>query len=219
MNRLGPYRGVRGIGRRPGAGRRQCVAVLVLVAAVLSLAGCSSDDRDAAADGGGSTQQAQDLPDLTDCPAPTGEPATGDPILPQLNLPCLDGEGGTLTLSEAPGVPLVLNLWATWCTSCRDELALFSQLYLASDREQLLVAGVVTRDGPGLAAEFVIDLGIEFPSGLDENGDLYVAQGMRGLPGTFFVNADGIIAHAELAPITSYEDLVALVQEHLGVSV
>ena len=114
-------------------------------------------------------------------------------------------------------MPLVLNLWATWCTSCRDELPLFSQLYGATDRAELLVAGVVTRDDAGLAAEFVTDLGIDFPSGLDENGDLYVDQGLRGLPGTFFVNADGSIAHAELAPITSYEDLLALLQEHLGV--
>jgi thiol-disulfide isomerase/thioredoxin len=131
----------------------------------------------------------------------------------------LDEGGGQLTLGEAPGVPMVLNLWATWCTACRDELPLFSQLDGASDREQLLVAGVVTRDSPGLAAEFAVDLGIDFPSGLDENGDLYVDQGLRGLPGTFFVDAGGSIVHAELAPITSYEDLVALVQEHLGVTV
>ncbi|MBA3798960.1 MAG: TlpA family protein disulfide reductase [Actinomycetota bacterium] len=196
--------------------RRRCLASSVVLA-VVALAGCTSGDG--RTDGAGSSPAAQALPDLTDCPAPTGAPATGEQTLPVLSLPCLDGEGGALTLGEAPGVPLVLNLWATWCTSCRDELPLFSQLYGATDRAELLVAGVVTRDGAGLAAEFVTDLGIDFPSGLDENGDLYVDQGLRGLPGTFFVNADGSIAHAELAPITSYEDLLALLQEHLGVSV
>ncbi len=197
--------------------RRRRRIVLVLVAAVVALAGCTSDSG--SAQSAGSAAEAANLPDLADCPAPRGMPATGEQTLPELSLPCLDSGGGELTLGEAPGVPLVVNLWATWCTSCRDELALFSQLYAATDREQLLVVGVVTRDGPGLAAEFVIDLGIEFPSGIDENGDLYVAKGLRGLPGTFFVNADGSIAHAELAPITSYGDLVGLVQEHLGVTV
>ncbi len=192
------------------------VLVLGLLTAALVLAGCSSSDGGA----GGATppEESQTLPDLTDCPAPTGQPATGEQTLPEMRLPCLDGGGGELALGEAPGVPLVLNLWATWCTSCRDELPLLSQLYAATDRGQLLVAGVVTRDGPSLAAEFVGDLDIQFPSGLDEQGDLYNDLGLRGLPGTFFVNADGSIAHAELAPITSYEDLVALVQEHLGLS-
>lgn len=189
--------------------------VMGLLTAVLALAGCTSSDADPG--NGGSTGTAQDLPNLTDCPEPTGQPATGEQTLPELSLPCLDGDGGQLTLGQAPGVPLVVNLWATWCTSCRDELPLLSQLYAATDRGQLLVARVVTRDGAGLAAEFVVDLAIDFPSGLDENGDLYAELGLRGLPGTFFVNADGSIAHAELAPITSYDDLVALTQDHLGV--
>lgn len=194
------------------------VILLLLVAALGGLTGCTAVRS---ADGDDPSEQAPavQLPDLADCPAPTGNPATGEQALPELSLPCMDEGGGQLTLGEAPGVPMVLNLWATWCTACRDELPLFSQLYGASDREQLLVAGVVTRDGARLAAEFAVDLGIDFPSGLDENGDLYVDQGLRGLPGTFFVDADGSIVHAELAPITSYEDLVALVREHLGVTV
>ncbi len=190
--------------------------MLVVLTAALALAGCTSNDDGASS--AESSEGAQDLPDLTDCPDPGGHPATGEQTLPEMRLPCLDGGGGELALGEAPGVPLVLNLWATWCTPCRDELPLFSQLYSATDRGELLVAGVVTRDGPSLAAEFVGDLEIQFPSGLDEHGDLYTELGLRGLPGTFFVNADGSIAHAELAPITSYEDLVALVQEHLGLS-
>lgn len=189
----------------------------VLVAAILALAACTSDSG--SGEGGGSSAEGADLPDLTDCPSATGDPAIGDQTLPELSLPCLDAGGGELTLGAAPGVPLMVNLWATWCGPCRAELPLFSQLYAATDRDQLLVVGVVTRDGPGLAAEFMLDLGIEFPSGLDDSGDLYVAEGLRGLPGTFFVNADGSIAHSELAPITSYEDLVALVEQHLGVTV
>jgi len=203
-------------GRRgtPRRRLRHRALAAVLLAAALALASCT--DR-GSGQGGGSSSEEMALPDLTNCPPATGQPAAGDNTLPELTLPCLDESGGELTLGEAPGVPLVVNLWATWCGPCRDELPLFSQLYAATDREQLLVVGVVTRDSPSLAAEFVVDLEIEFPSGVDENGDLYAAKGLRGLPGTFFVNADGSIAHAELAPITSYDDLVALVQEHVGV--
>jgi len=196
--------------------RRVRGGLLILLLAVLVLSGCAAED--AGADDRGSTAAAEKLPDLTDCPAPTGQPGGGE-TLTELSLPCLDEGGGQLHLGEAPGVPMVVNLWATWCTSCRDELPLFSELYTTTDRDQLLVAGVVTRDGAGLAAEFVADLNVEFPSGLDEDGDLYAGMGLRGLPGTFFVNADGSIAHAELAPIFSYDALADLVQQHLGVTV
>ncbi|MDQ3716821.1 MAG: TlpA family protein disulfide reductase [Actinomycetota bacterium] len=192
--------------------------LMSLMTAILALAGCTSG-ADGADDGRSAEQELQGVPDLTDCPDPTGQPATGEQTLPELRLPCLDATGGQLTVGEAPGIPMVVTLWATWCGPCRDELPLLSQLFSASDRGQLLVAGVVTRDGAGLAAEFVEDLDIAFPSGFDENGDLYAGMGLRGLPAAFFVNADGSIAHAELAPIASYEELVGLVQEHLGVTV
>ncbi|MDQ4037456.1 MAG: TlpA family protein disulfide reductase [Actinomycetota bacterium] len=211
MNSAGPRRAWDHLGRCAR------VSVLLLSIAVLALTGCTADGGSEST--GGATEAAQDLPNLTDCPAFTGQPASGAETLPDLSLPCLDGEGGELILGTAPGVPLVVTLWATWCGPCRDELPLFSQVYAATDREQLLVAGVVTRDGPGLAAEFIVDLRVEFPSGIDENGDLYIAKGLRGLPGTFFVNADGSLAHAELAPIASYEDLTGLIQQHLGVTV
>ena len=199
------------------ADRRPRTVWFVLLSAVVALAGCTSETGSGA--DSGASAQAADLPDLADCPVATAEPATGAQTLPALTLPCLDSGGGELALGEAPGVPLVVNLWATWCGPCRDELPLFSQLYGATDRDELLVTGVVTRDGAGPAAEFAVDLGIEFPSGFDDNGDVYADQGLRGLPATFFVNADGSIAHAELAVIESYDDLVALVGEYLGVTV
>lgn len=196
--------------------RRTGGAVLVALT-VLVLGGCSAGEA-APSSAGASGQSVADLPDLADCPAPTGRPALGEQTLPELRLPCLDGSGSELVVGEAPGRPMVLNLWASWCGPCRDELPDFDALYAAADASELLVIGVVTRDSPGLAAEFALDLELDFPSGLDEDGDLYAEQGLRGLPGTFFVTADGRVAHAELAPIPDYAALVALVQKHLAVS-
>lgn len=190
---------------------------LAAAAVVLLLASCTSGDG-GSQEVSAATGEASDVPDLADCPTPTGQPASGTAVLPMLDLPCLDGSGGMFALGEAPGRPMVVNLWATWCRTCRDELPLLSRLYEATDRETIEVVGVVTRDGAGLAAEFVRDLDISFASAFDDNGDLYAAQGLRGLPATYFVSADGGIMHAELAPITSYGDLLALVSQYLGVT-
>lgn len=191
--------------------------VVLLTVAALVIVGCTSDGP--AAGRASTAEELQGLPDLTDCPEPSGVPAAGESTLPDLTLPCLDSSGGELVVGQAPGRPLVVNLWASWCGPCREELPDFQKLYETTDPDQLLVLGIVTRDSPGLAAEFAQDLGVDFPSGWDENGDVYIAEGLRGLPATFFVNADGSVAHAELAPIASYDDLVVLVDRHLGVVV
>lgn len=196
---------------------RQVAAALIAACAVVALAGCAASDD--STERGGSEEALADLPDLTDCPDASGQPASGEQTLAELTLPCLDGGGGEFVIGQAAGVPMVVNLWASWCGPCREELPYFADLYEAADPTLLLVVGVVTRDSATLAAEFATDLGIDFPSALDENGDLYAAQGLRGLPGTFFLDAAGGVTHAELAPIASYADLVALVEEHLGVVV
>ena len=187
--------------------------------AFLALAGCTSGD-DGADSGQSAEEELQGVPDLTDCPDPTGQPATGEQTLPALSLPCLDAGGGDLTLGEAPGVPLVLNLWATWCRPCIEELPLFEDLHLAADPMQLRVIGVNSRDSASFAADLIEELDLTFPNGFDDNGDVMVAALVRNLPGTVLVDADGAVAFVKRDKvIATYAELVALVQEHLGVTV
>ncbi len=197
--------------------RRREVAVALLTA-VLALAGCASGD--VAADSGPSADaELQGLPDLTDCPDPTGQPATGEQTLPQLRLPCLDAGGGDLILGEAPGVPLVVNLWATWCRPCVAELPLFEDLHAAADPAELRVIGVNSRDSASFAADLVEELDLTFANGFDDNGDVMVATLVRNLPATVFVDASGAVAFVKRDKvIETYAELVGLVQEHLGVS-
>ncbi len=193
--------------------------LLTLMTAVLALAGCTSG-ADGAAIGRSAEEELQRVPDLTDCPDPTGQPATGEQTLPELSLPCLDAGGGDLTLGEAPGVPLVVNLWATWCRPCIAELPLFEDLHSAVDPTQLRVIGVNSRDSASFAADLVEELDLTFANGFDDNGDVMVAALVRNLPGTVFVDADGAVTFVKRDKvIETYGELVALVQEHLGVVV
>lgn len=201
-----------------GDRRRAHAVLLILVTTVLALAGCTSNAADP--DSRGSTDQAQELPDLTDCPDPTGQPAIGVQTFPALSLPCLDAGGGELALGEAPGVPLVVNLWATWCPPCTAELPLFEELHVAADPAALRIIGINSRDSASFAADLVEELGLTFANGFDDNGDVMVAAVVRNLPGTVFIDADGGVAFVKRDKvIETYDELVALVQEHLGVTV
>jgi thiol-disulfide isomerase/thioredoxin len=175
------------------------------------LAGCASPEGgspDPGTDPAASTASV-----LEACPEQPEEPTAGSGV-PALRFDCLGG--GTLDLTRAPGVPTVVNLWGSWCPPCREELPLMQDLAdAAGDRVRVL--GVISRDGEPQAESFAEDAGITFPSAFDGDGELMAELGLNALPYTFFLAADGTLAHTELGPIATVEELKTLVGQHLGV--
>ena len=180
----------------------------------LALAGCTSG---ATAEPGGTA--ASPSPDplaaLESCPEQPDRPAEGAETLPALDLTCPGG--GSLDLARAPGVPTVVNLWASWCGPCREELPLVQDLADAAG-DQLSVVGVVSKDGAPQAASFAADAGATFPSALDGDGELMAELGLNGLPYTYLLDAGGGIAYVQVGPVADLAELEALVAEHLEVT-
>ena len=178
-------------------------------AALLALAGCTSDEPDTRE----SSRETAATAELTPCPEPSDAGPAADGA-PDLSLDCLGG--GTLDLAQAPGVPTLVNLWASWCAPCREELPLLQQLSETAG-EQVQVLGVDSQDGRSQGVSFATDAGLTFPLAFDGDGELAAELGLRGLPHTLFLAADGSVAHVESGGISSAEELRGLVSEHLGV--
>ncbi|MGY1711489.1 TlpA family protein disulfide reductase [Geodermatophilus sp. SYSU D00758] len=190
----------------------RAAAALLLAAA---LAGCGTGGS---TDGGGAAAAPSSPPEVVDtttpCPEQPDEPASGGEVLADLSFDCL--AGGELDLGRAQGLPTVVNLWASWCGPCREELPVVQQLADAGG-DRLRVLGLVSQDPAENGRAFAADAGITMPTAVDAQGDLAVEQGLRGLPYTYFLRADGSVAHLQLRPVRSYEELRDLVAEHLGV--
>jgi thiol-disulfide isomerase/thioredoxin len=137
-------------------------------------------------------------------PAPAAE-------LPDLTLACAGG-GAPVSLRGLRG-PLVINLWASWCTPCVTELPALQRLAATGS---VPVLGVVTADPePDRSAWLAHDLGLTFPSLRDDDRELQRALGETGLPLTVIVRADGkLFVHR--APVLDDASLRALVAEQLG---
>jgi thiol-disulfide isomerase/thioredoxin len=189
--------------------RRAWAALLV---AGLLAAGCGGDDPEPGP-GPGPAPSAAALPD---CPAP-GPPSTSPAALPDLELPCLDGGPG-LPLRRLTGTPTVLNLWASWCPPCLEELPAFARLEQDAG-SRVRVVGVASRDDRDGAVSFAAGGRQPFPSLEDRGGELGRALRRNALPVTVFVRADGSVAEAYLGRPLTDATLRAKVRTLLGVDV
>lgn len=117
----------------------------------------------------------------------------GQPM-PAFDLPLLEG-GGRLVSDEAEGRPLILNFWASWCVTCRQEHPELVRLGLrAQAKGEFAIAGINYRDDPVRAAAFLRRAGaFPYASGADPRGRLGIDFGVYGMPETFFVDASGVV--------------------------
>jgi len=189
---------------------RTAAAVGALLPTVL--AGCTSEET--SPDAAAPTAVTEVETELPPCPEQESGPSAVDSSLAGLALDCLGG--GRLDLAPAPGPPTALNLWASWCDPCREELPLVEQL-AATAGDRLRVVGVASQDGLPQASSFADDAGLTFPSAFDAAGELGAGLGLKGLPHSVFLAADGSVSHVEVGAVDSFDELSALVAQHLGV--
>ena len=123
-----------------------------------------------------------------------------------------------MRLAGLRGRPMVVNVWAQWCGPCRDEAPFLAEL-AATEGSDLLVLGIDHADPePARALEFARVSSWTYPQIQDREGVLRTDLQVAALPQTFFVRADGTIAHRNLRPFTSTEQIRELSRQHLGVT-
>lgn len=107
--------------------------------------------------------------------------------------------GKPFALADYAGTPVVLNFWASWCGPCRREIPALAAF--AKSHPELQVVGVNYLDDPAEAAAFERDLGMTWPSVVDD-GPIGSSYKLPGLPATYLINADGMIVERVLGEVT-----------------
>jgi len=123
--------------------------------------------------------------------ASAGVAEVGDPA-PDFTLSTLDG--ASVTLAELKGRPVVVNFWASWCNPCREEFPLLAEALDSHENADLAIVGITYRDIESDSRDFVEDMGVTWPQGVDEDNEVARAFGVRAIPQTFFIDRDGNIA-------------------------
>jgi cytochrome c biogenesis protein CcmG/thiol:disulfide interchange protein DsbE len=163
------------------------------------LAGCVTGETDATRADPAAAEAAPAAPACEELPEkPT---ADGADTLPPLTLPCL-GPGPDIGLDRLTGRPTLVNLWATWCEPCREEMPLLQDAYVRhGDRVRFL--GVDVQDDAEAARWFLDEFGITYPHAADSDGALLRALGMRGLPVTLVLDEEGRVVGQRVGQLTA----------------
>lgn len=131
--------------------------------------------------------------------------AIGEP-LPDLQLTAL--QGGTLDLRSLAGRPLLINVWASWCAPCVEEMPELSRFAAQQAPDGVQVLGLAL-DTPAAVQAFLQQVPVSYPIVLDTPGpaDASVRLGnTRGLlPFTVLVDAQGRIQRQKLGPFAAGE--------------
>lgn len=117
-------------------------------------------------------------------------------------VPSIVPNGPAVNLAQFKGKPIILNFWASWCTSCREEAELLETFWELWRDKGIQVVGIAVQDTPDAAREFASKAGKTFPLGIDESGKVGLDYGVYGVPETFFIDASGVIRYKEAGPLT-----------------
>lgn len=142
-------------------------------------------------------------------------PASTDPeIAPLFTVPTADG--GEFSLAEHianDGRPLFLNLWASWCFPCREEMPAIDNA--ARDFPEIAFIGVSIQDSRSDAEAFLEEIGVTFMIGFDDDDAVDASYTPLGLPASYIISPEGVIVERIFGKVTE-ESLAEKFEKHFG---
>lgn len=126
------------------------------------------------------------------------------PDAPQLDqeLPVLGDDDSTGSPSDYEGQVVLINVWASWCAPCKEELPLLQRTHEDISEKGGLVLGVDSRDLTEKALETVDRYDLTFPNLRDRDAVLARKYGGLGYPETFVLDRQGRVAAVRRGPVT-----------------
>ena len=134
-------------------------------------------------------------------------------IAPDFSLTTFDGEE-TYTLSDYRGQVVVINFWASWCTTCKyeaEDLETAWNMY----GEDVLFLGVAYQDSLHKALDYINTYGITYPNGNDAQGLISRKYGVKSVPETVVIDKDGVVAFYQIGMYNSLDEIITQIESLL----
>ena len=123
------------------------------------------------------------------------------PAAPVSALPWLQQQGSG-SLADYKGKVVVLNVWASWCDPCREEVPLLQKTHEQIEAKGGVVLGLDTQDASNKAIAFLPGAPGDVPEPRDRDRSYGREFGVTGYPETFLIDRKGRIAALQRFPVT-----------------
>jgi peroxiredoxin len=127
--------------------------------------------------------------------------------------------GDSVSLTEARGRVVLLNVWATWCHPCREEIPILQALHeqYASRGLELVGVSVDARGEEDTIREFANDFRMTYPLWLDPDERVQSTFLAIGVPATFLIDRNGVLRWRHVGPVRANDStLVRALERALG---
>jgi len=136
---------------------------------------------------------------------------------PPFSLPVLQEPAKTVSNTDLKGQVWLLNVWASWCVSCREEHPVLVEL---SKQNVVPIIGLNYKDQSDDARAWLKQFGNPYVMSLvDAKGNIGIDYGVYGVPETYLIDRDGVIRYKKIGPVTPdtvREKILPLVKQLKG---
>lgn len=120
---------------------------------------------------------------------------------PSLAGPLLSG--GEFDPATTQGDVTLVNVWASWCSVCKEEMPVLNAAAEQLGPRGLVMVGINTQDREPAARQFLAETGGEmYPNIVDPDGALAATWGTFGVPETYLVDREGVIRSKVVGAVT-----------------
>jgi peroxiredoxin len=122
--------------------------------------------------------------------------------LPAPNFTFPDLNGKMVSLMDYKGKVVLVNIWATWCPPCIDEMPSMEKLYQSLNGENFEILAVsIDTNGLKVVAPFMKKYKLTFPALIDSEGIIKTTYKTTGVPESFIIDKQGILIKKIIGPL------------------
>lgn len=120
---------------------------------------------------------------------------------PAFTLSTLADSQASFSPDDLKGQRWILNVWASWCVSCRYEHPLLNEI---AEKTDIPIIGLNYKDDADDARKWLQERGDPYTkTALDSSGDVGIDWGVYGVPETFVIDEQGLVIYKHAGPITA----------------
>ena len=130
--------------------------------------------------------------------------------------------GEVINTADLRGQVVLINFWASWCTTCDQEAAFLEQAWqhyqLEGEKQGVIFLGVAYMDTESASRAYLADHGVTYPSGPDLRSEISRIYQVKAVPETFILDAEGALRYQKIGAFGTFSELQSALEGVLAFS-